>query len=559
MPILTDAWMFSRGVLNSTYRAAVSGLNQTLTKRSATVVDVTKFGPKCPQPGKVTEQSEDCLYINVYSPLNASSNPLPVLLFIHGGAWQMGAGSDYDPTFIMNTAAANGQPLIVATLNYRLNIFGFLASSDLANLAGLDPSGCSASTDHCKTSNVGSEPVGINLGYQDIKMAIKWTYSNIRSFGGDPNKIIIWGQSAGAFGVGAQLVGHAGTPLANGEAQSSSNPPRPLFRGAILHSGAPTGPAMPLPQDRDLIWNTTLIATKCNVQGAQRRVDCLRGINWHHLLEESRSVPDAVSFDTDGPYLLGSYPWSPVVDGGSSRGGFFDGAPSRILARGDFASVPLIAGNCDDEGTLFAPRQFTSPEKFESWFRQVHFAMDNSIVSDDAYASIAAAYPDDPTVGSPYNPTNGNKTDRFFPGFDNQFKRAASLYGDIRFQANRRFLLEAGIQSNNTPAAWTFAWSDPPPKAPVWHGVAHGNDLDAVFGNRKSPLDAIMARQWASFAYSLDPAAAGGDLPAWPKYDLTNRPMLSYVNGQTTLIKDDYRDAAMAILNSGQLRMITNR
>lgn len=508
--------------------------------------------------GKVEEQSDDCLYINVWRPLDAPSQPLPVLLFIHGGGWQTGAGSDYDPTFIMNAGSANGQPVVVVTFNYRLNIFGFLSSSDLANLAGLDPSGCSGARDRCETEDVGSEPVGINLGYQDTKMAIKWVSANIASFGGDPSKITLWGQSAGAFSIGAQLLGHPGSPITS-VPKTTSNPPRPLFRGAILHSGAASGASMALPSDRDLTWNLTLSRTGCNAQTAQARVDCLRGLDWNVLRNESIRLSAEFAFDTPGPYLLGSYPWSPVIDGGSQRGAFFDRAANKIVAQGNFAKVPLIAGNCQDEGTIFAPHQFTTEDQFSSWVRQVHFATGNLTVDNAVYATIATAYPNNPAVGSPFTPTSHNLTDRFYAGADNQYKRAAALYGDIRFQSNRRYLLQSGLQTGTTPAAWSFAFSDPPPKAPVSHGVAHGTDLDALFGNRNSPIDAIMARQWVSFAYSLDPTAAGGNLPAWPKYDLTGRTLMNYVNGKTELIKDNYRDTAMDALNSPQVLAVTNR
>ncbi|CAO1630652.1 unnamed protein product [Parajaminaea phylloscopi] len=560
MPFLSDAWSISRNVLNSTYQAARDTLrNQTLIRRAPPVVDAAQFGPKCSQVGKSSEQSDDCLYINIWRPLTPPLEPLPVLLFIHGGGWQTGAGSDYDPTFIMKTAEANGQPLVVATINYRLNIFGFLASSDLANLAGLDPNGCSGTTDRCTTQDVGSEPVGLNLGYQDMKMAINWTYNNIDAFGGDPNKITIWGQSAGAFGVGAQLVGHPGVPLANGQSPPSSNPPRPLFRGAIMHSGAPSGAALALPVDRDPSWLEVLNVTGCNLQGAQRRVDCLRDVDWQVLRNESFRMSNEVSFGTPGPYLLGSYPWAPVIDGGSSRGAFFDRGASDILAKGNFAQVPLIAGNCADEGTIFAPKQFDSQELFESWFRQVHFATGNLTVDDAVYERIAAAYPDDPPLGSPFHPVRGPDTDRYFPGLDNQFKRAAAVYGDIRFQSNRRFLLDSGISTKTTPASWSFAWNEVRPSAPVFLGVAHGDDLDALFGNAVSPLDAVMARQWAAFAHNLDPTKAGGNMPAWPKYDLADRPTLIYANGKATVGKDDYRQEAMRVLNSDDVLEVTRR
>lgn len=529
----------------------------------ATVI-ANATGPLCPQSGDIGEQSEDCLFINIYRPYNASaSTPLPVLFFIHGGGFQNGGGSLYDPTPIIRSGLLHGQPVVVATMNYRLNIFGFSSSSDLATLAGLNPSGCTANTSGCTSQDLPQEAVGINLGYQDIKMAINWTYTNIGAFGGDPQQVTIWGQSAGSFGVSAQLLGHQGQAL-GGDAQERTNPPRPLFRGAIMMSGAPSGPAVPEPAHQDDVWNITLSDAGCrgtSYQTAQARLNCIREVDWT-ILRTSANNRNANNGD-QGNYYLGNYPFLPTFDGGARRGGFLARPPSETLSAGAFASVPIMIGDVEDEGTIFAPRSFEATPSFEAWFRGIYFADGTDNLQDNVMETVLDAYPDVPQQGSPYTPRTGSNSDRYF-GRTNQFKRAAALYGDIRFQSNRRNLLRQGLATGNTPAAWTWLYSLPAYKESAYLGVAHSDDLNALYSNagdrgRPSPFQSIMSRQWISFAANLDPAAEPG-LPAWPQYEMDGMQMMSYAaNGKTSIITDNYRAAAMAALNSADVLEVTRR
>src|SRR5689334_11757207 len=165
------------------------------------VRDATTFGPSCPQapspfapPGQF---SEDCLYLNVYTPAARSSfGGRPVLVWIHGGGLEQDGARDYDPTKL----AADG--IVVVTINYRLGALGFLAHPALAAQPG-GPSG--------------------NYGLMDQQAALRWVQRNIAQFGGNPYNVTIAGQSAGGVSVLAQLV----SPGARG-----------LFQRAIVQSGA---------------------------------------------------------------------------------------------------------------------------------------------------------------------------------------------------------------------------------------------------------------------------------------------------------------------------------
>jgi para-nitrobenzyl esterase len=163
------------------------------------VRDATQFGPSCPQPAGAFPPgptSEDCLYLNVYTPTLNRGDHRPVLVWIHGGGLTQDAGRDYDPSKL----AADG--IVVVTINYRLGALGFLAHPALASRPG-GPNG--------------------NYGLMDQQAALRWVQRNIRRFGGDPHNVTIAGQSAGGLSVLAQLV----SPGARG-----------LFQRAIVESGA---------------------------------------------------------------------------------------------------------------------------------------------------------------------------------------------------------------------------------------------------------------------------------------------------------------------------------
>ncbi|HLW76080.1 MAG TPA: carboxylesterase family protein [Bryobacteraceae bacterium] len=162
------------------------------------------FGSECIQP-RAGFTSEDCLTLNVYTAAKAAADKLPVMVWIHGGALQTGAGSMYDGEAL----AKKG--VVVVTINYRLGILGFLAHPDLTKESDTKSSG--------------------NYGILDQIAALEWVKKNIAAFGGDPGKVTIFGESAGSWSVNYLTA----TPLAKG-----------LFERAIGESGAEFAPARSL-------------------------------------------------------------------------------------------------------------------------------------------------------------------------------------------------------------------------------------------------------------------------------------------------------------------------
>ncbi|MGW1814971.1 carboxylesterase/lipase family protein [Streptomyces sp. NPDC002125] len=155
----------------------------------------TAPGPRCLQNGGSTSpgMSEDCLYLNVYTPANRTGRPLPVMFWIHGGGFSTGSGNAEDGSLIART-----NNVVVVTINYRLGVFGFL------DLPGLSEQGAG------------------NYGLLDQEAALRWTQRNIGAFGGDASRVTIGGLSAGGHSVCALLA---------------SPPARGLFSGAIIQSG----------------------------------------------------------------------------------------------------------------------------------------------------------------------------------------------------------------------------------------------------------------------------------------------------------------------------------
>jgi para-nitrobenzyl esterase len=237
------------------------------------VRDATKFGARCEQwhvwndyifldPGP----SEDCLYLNVYAPASAkATSKLPVMVWIHGGGFIAGAGSE--PRYTNSAIPSHGA--ILVTLNYRMGLFGFLASEDLAQENG---------------GHAG------NYGLMDMTAALRWVKANIAAFGGDAGNVTIFGESAGSFAVNALTA----APEARG-----------LFQKAIGESGAFFGSAIPMSSvaergKRDQKWVDAL--------GVKSLAE-LRNLPAEKLLQAAQKTPGiGFSPDVDGQFLVESVP-----------------------------------------------------------------------------------------------------------------------------------------------------------------------------------------------------------------------------------------------------------
>jgi para-nitrobenzyl esterase len=245
--------------------------------------------------------SEDCLTLNVWTPEGAGrSGPrLPVLVWVHGGAFVNGAGSL--PWYDGSALAARGD-VVVVTINYRLGVFGFL---DLAEVGGTDYEGSG------------------NLGLLDQIAALSWVHENIAGFGGDPNTVCIVGESAGAMCVGTLLA----TDAAKG-----------LFHRAIMQSGTPVAQQRP-----GSIEIAAGLFAKLGLPWTRAGLDRLCELPASELL----AAADHVSVGQQAGSLTataGSFACSPVVDGV-----VLGGDPMAAVWGGASATVPVLVGTTADE------------------------------------------------------------------------------------------------------------------------------------------------------------------------------------------------------------------
>jgi para-nitrobenzyl esterase len=269
--------------------------------------DATKFGAHCAQ-GHVFDdmifqdsgESEDCLFLNVYTPASAKpGSKLPVMFWIHGGGYSGGGSSE--PRHNGDFLPTKG--VVLVTINYRLGVFGFLATADLAKEA---------------------KGAAGNYGLLDAVAALKWVKANIGQFGGDPGNVTIFGESAGSFAVSTLMA----SPAARG-----------LFHKAIGESGAAFGGTLTYDslekrEKADGDWVASL-----GVKSLQE----LRALPTEKVLAAVKSK-GAAGFppDIDGKLLT-----EPVED---------------TYAAGRQAHVPLLAGWNRDEGSFFGMRGMTTEQ-----------------------------------------------------------------------------------------------------------------------------------------------------------------------------------------------------
>ncbi|PWN38186.1 alpha/beta-hydrolase, partial [Meira miltonrushii] len=466
-------------------------------------VDATEYGPTCLQSGD-GRQSEDCLFANVFRPSGVSLNKkLPVLIFVHGGGFQSGAGSEHDPSQMI-LAGGNDLQAVVITINYRLGLFGFLGGSTFA-----------------QRQKQNRNDVTLNAAFTDVVQAINWSSDHIAAFGGDPDKITLWGQSAGSFASAAVMLGKHTSPK---------------FKGVILESGSPGGVPIDPASRKDGQFNTVVSSAGCS--GNPDVIGCLRGASASNLLQISNLQANLNGNVNTIP--RGYYAWTAVQDGGPSNGGFFSDRPSQVINAGKFANVPVLHGDCYDEGTYFADQDSNNTQETFDYFRRIYFD------SDELLQEALQQYPDDPVVGSPYKPHDGDYSNRFY-GATNQYKRISSLYGDIRYQSNRRFFLDAIANRGTTAYSYEFAQYVPGNADSL--GYPHGSDLDYVFNIQDgNPFGTTLSRQWLSFAAYQTPNKAGNGSPLWKHYTANSPKLLYYANNTITTIDDTFRKGPMDFL-----------
>ena len=416
------------------------------------------FGPDCPQPkpsgshGEIpADQSEDCLSLNVYLPEASSAEPFAVMVFVHGGSFITGAGREYDGSQL---AAKRG--VIVVTLNYRLGALGLLIDPSL-DAAFRAPSG--------------------NQSIRDQQLALEWVQRNIARFGGDPNNVTLFGESAGSTSACVHLFARGSERLAH---------------RFILESGGCVESAI-VPMTRSSVARTSSAFVQSFCAGASDVLACLRSVPVVDLVawtNESGSAADAGTENSPDPLGEG---FRPHVDGV-----LVEDDPRVLLAAGDFLRVPLLIGTNLNEMGRFPDRT----------------AGADSVLSFTLF--LVASYPATWLALAPiYSPATDAGAHAAF----------LNLTNDTWFRCPSRALAR-GAAAHGSPV-YLYSFDLPP--------AVHTQELDYVFGapivgpTITSPpqptaapvpplpslVDAVQG-YWTAFAKTGDPN--GADLPNWPRY-----------------------------------------
>jgi para-nitrobenzyl esterase len=257
-------------------------------------LDASHFGNHCPQPGSpfgTASSSEDCLYLNVFTPNKGPgrghTKDLPVMFWIHGGGLTVGESDDYDPARLVQ------QGVVVVTINYRLGFLGFLAHPALT----------AESADHASG----------DYGLMDQQAALRWVKRNIAKFGGDRQNVTIFGQSAGGLSVHSQLA----SPLAAG-----------LFQRAVAQSGA-YALSLPSQSSAENRGSSFAQSVGCSDQTAA----CLRSVPVATVLANQPVTEGSILPNVDGRVLPQSI--------------------KAAFDSGQFNRVPVVEGSTHDEFSIF--------------------------------------------------------------------------------------------------------------------------------------------------------------------------------------------------------------
>ncbi|MGA7711979.1 MAG: carboxylesterase/lipase family protein [Rhizomicrobium sp.] len=412
----------------------------------AGVKDALAYGPSCPQSRGEAITSEDCLFLNIWTPALRDGGKRAVMVYIHGGAYSGGSGSAniYDGVNLCKRGN-----VVVVTLNHRLNAFGYLYLAGRGDAAYADSG---------------------NAGQLDLILALEWVRDNIKEFGGDPNTVMVFGQSGG----GAKIATLMATPLAKG-----------LFHRATTMSGQQLTASGPLhATQRADVYLAALGVTK---------LDDIKAVPTENLVKALVAVDPIIG--SGGVYF------GPVLDERSlTRHPFYPDAPSQS------ADIPMMIGNTHDETRAF----ITDPGVYTLSWDELPARLAANMRVDILPSLVIEQYKSWFPGISP--------TDLFFLATTAARSwRAAIVEDELRAQAG-------------TPAfAYQVDFPTPDPKRRAQHmtdiPLAFDNtDKDgAITGNgaEARAMAAIVSETFIAFAKSGNPNNKA--LPQWKPYTLPNR------------------------------------
>ncbi|KAK0203917.1 alpha/beta-hydrolase [Desarmillaria ectypa] len=450
--------------------------------QTSQVVDARGWGPPCLQrPATVGIGSEDCLKVNIWKPKSASEeDALPVAVYIHGGGFDANSPQGFP---LYDWIEQHGK-LVGVSITYRLGLLGFLGGSLVAADGDL------------------------NVGLLDQRAALEWIQRHISKFGGDPENVTIYGESAGGASMVMQVTAYGGT--------------RPIPFKRVVAQSIGFGPT----RTQTEVEATFLSATKfigCPSSGSNA-MPCLRRASLGAIVSAINRVQ-------------GNQPsqFTPVIEGPT---GFLPGLPSRLIESGNFSTVEFIGGHCTDDGRTFAggaPEDFVTDADIERLVFSRWPAVSNATM-----AKALTLYPSPQISGSP---------------FATQYDRAWTMAGEVVFTCLDWYLAER-LVSRGGKSVFSYTWNAPDTvlyDARPYLGAMHTSDLYYLFsgntfgnaGNTFTPFNASEAtlsqeaiKYWTSFASTGDPSSDQAvHVPLWEQYfgsDARRRMVLSRGNDTIT-------------------------
>ncbi|WP_394244498.1 carboxylesterase/lipase family protein [Halopseudomonas laoshanensis] len=418
------------------------------------------FGNMCPQTNITTRQvqgDEDCLFLNVYAP--AEADDLPVMVWIHGGAFVFGnGGGEYDPTRLV------AEDIVVVTLNYRLGNLGFLAHPELEDDAG-------------------------NFALMDQQQALRWVKENIAEFGGNPDNVTLFGESAGGHSVMSHIV----SPRASAEN---------LFQRAIVQSGS----YAPFQQPKAVAQaQGQQIATALGCSDPASTASCLRSASVTDLLalQGSQGIPAVNSEDDLLPKSI-----------------------MQALAEQDFnTDLDVMIGSNQDEGTLFVALDELSGGPLEDLGEAVYRQRVN-----DFFAPYQSQVPyDSEQIATDYL--------ALYQNADRPLSQALSaIWTEFTFACNSSLHAATFAAAQMNTFQYWFRDEDapytlvPPQVIQFEMGASHASEIPYVLypeqlmrdrhTGDEQQLDSLAAEMvdyWTSFARTGSPDTADGVAAAWPQ------------------------------------------
>ena len=420
------------------------------------------FGPLPPQPtrpGRSADMmSEDCLYLGIATPAKSANEKLPVMVWIHGGGFQ----TEHYAGDLWSLLAQRG--VVIVSVEYRTGALGFMAHPELAKE---NPEGHSG-----------------NYGILDQIYALEWVQRNIANFGGDPSKVTIFGESAGAISCSMLCA----SPLARG-----------LFHGCISQSGGSFAPWSDAPRS---------IGLDASQKGAEQQGLAFQKHLKKKSLKELRAM-DAMAL-CDGNVGFGGF-W-PCVDGYVICDDQY-----RLYERGEYNDVPVIVMTNSDEGALFTPPTVKAED----------YQKNASRMFGDMTEEALKVYPAN-TDEEAWHANGDSFRDLGF---------AWPSYAWVNLQS-KTGKSPAYAAYLDQPSKMSFSQN------PLRRGVAHADDimyLNGMFLNQpdKFPAEAavseMMQQYWVNFAKTGNPNGKG--LPYWPSFDEAQPTTMQFRNGASLIMR----------------------